>query len=99
MSNNNKRLKYVSVPQDNFKIEFQHKNPIDSECNDLVYDDNVNINYPNDDIDYRIKINEICLFSKHNEGEWNQYKHSYKLLQTLFFMSGVFITLTSLSIS
>ena len=93
-SSNNKRLKYVSVPQDTFKFEYRQKKRIDSDDN--YAGNNVNIKY-DEEIDHRIKINEICLFSQHNESEWNESRSKFKLVQILVYLLGLFITLASLS--
>ncbi len=90
-----RRLKYVSVPQDNFKFqEYGTKRRKDSD--DLYGQKSVNINYPSDDIDYRIKINEICLFSQHNESEWKSFRRRFETKQLAVYIVTVVITLCSL---
>jgi hypothetical protein len=91
-----KRIKYVSVPQDNFKFqEYGAKRRQDSD--DLFGQRNVNISYQNDDIEYRIKINDLCLFSQHNESEWKDLRRRFETKQLVVYIVTVLITLCSLA--
>jgi hypothetical protein len=103
-SNTNKH-KYVSVAQDNFKLKRVNLHSAastydesDDNDSDIIYNPNITY-YQNEDIDYRIKINEICLFSQHNQEEWSAHKKNFKLVQTLLFLLGLLLTLASLALS
>lgn len=96
--NVNKKYKYASVPSsgNNIRLEYPKtaKRRLDS---DDLYDPNFNIKYDTDEIDYRIKINEVCLFSQYNESEWTAFHSKYQLSKWLVYSIGLLITLLSLA--